>query len=73
MRFKVDWASLIVRSKFTIFALFSLVFESNFPSTSPREGLYLKGRFNGGIFASRVWGVGGGVGLIFGSAYFRSL
>ena len=42
LRFKIDWASLIVGSKFTVFALFYFVFEGNFPSTSPR--------------ASRVWG-----------------
>ena len=35
LRFKLDWASLIVRSKFTVFALFYFVFEGNFPSTSP--------------------------------------
>ena len=41
MRFKIDWASLIVGSKFTVFALFYFVFEGNFPSTSPPflEGL----------------------------------
>ena len=33
--FKIDWASLIVGSKFTVFALFHFVFEGNFPSTSP--------------------------------------
>ena len=55
LRFKIDWASHIVGSKFTIFALFYFVFESNFPSTSP-WGLYLEGRFNGGFFASPVWG-----------------
>ena len=38
LRFKIDWASLIVRSKFTVFALFYFVFEGNFPSTSPSEG-----------------------------------
>ena len=38
LRFKVDWASLIVRSKFTVFALFYFVFEGNFPSTSPEGG-----------------------------------
>ena len=51
-RFKVDWASLIVRSKFTVFALFYFVFEGNFPSTSPEgggggayiwRGLYMEG------------------------------
>ena len=35
MRFKLDRASLIVGSKFTIFSLFYFVFEGNFPSTSP--------------------------------------
>ena len=38
MRFKIDWISLIVGSKFTVFALFYIVFEGNFPSTSPRGG-----------------------------------
>ena len=48
LRFKIDWASLIVGSKFTVFALFYFVFEDNFPSTSPRgayiwRGLYMEG------------------------------
>ena len=34
LRFKTDWANLIVGSKFTVFALFFFVFEGNFPSTS---------------------------------------
>ena len=58
MRFKIDWASLIVGSKFTVFALFYFVFEGNFPSTSP-QGAYiniLEGRFNGGFFALPIWG-----------------
>ena len=38
LRVKIDWASLIVGSKFTIFALFYFVFEANFPSTNPRGG-----------------------------------
>ena len=54
--FKIDWASLIVGSKFTVSALYCFVFEGNFPSTSPPGGLYLEGRFNGGFFALRVWG-----------------
>ena len=71
MRFKTDWANLIVGSKFTVFALFYFVFEGNFPSTSPPRGgggLYLEGRLNGGLFC--VTGLGGGClyleGLIFG-------
>ena len=34
MRFKIYWASLIVGSKFAVFALFYFVFEGNFLSTS---------------------------------------
>ena len=40
MRFKIDWASLIVGSKFTIFALFYFVFEGNFV-----RGLILGGAY----------------------------
>ena len=40
MRFEIDWASLMVGRKFTVFALFDFVFEGNFPSTSPR-GAYI--------------------------------
>ena len=56
MRFKIDWASLIVGSKFTVIALFYFVCEGNFPSTSARRGLYLEGRFNGGFLALPVRG-----------------
>ena len=31
LRFKIDWASLIVGNKFTVLALFYFVFEGNFP------------------------------------------
>ena len=64
MRFKVDWASLIVGSKLTVFALFYFVFEGNFPSTSPwgayiwrgdsTEG-FLRYRFGGLIFGAYTW------------------
>ena len=56
LRFKLHWASLIVGNKFTIFSLFYFLFECNFPTTSPSGGLYFEGRFNGGFFASPVWG-----------------
>ena len=62
---KIDWASLIVGSKFTVFAFF-LVFEVNFPSTSPRGAYIFEGRFNGGHFASPIWGGLYLEGLIFG-------
>ena len=40
LRFKIDRASLIVRRKLTVFALFYFVFEGNFPSTSPRGRIF---------------------------------
>ena len=40
LRFKIEWASLIVGSKSTVLALLYFIFEGNFPSTSPR-GAYI--------------------------------
>ena len=55
--FKIDWASLIVGRKFTVFALFYFVFDGNFQvQPPPRGGFYLEGRFNGGFLTLRVWG-----------------
>ena len=73
MRFKIDWASHIVGSKFTVFALSYFVLEDNFPSTSPRGGLYLDGRFNGGSFALPVWGAYIWRGLYMGGLIFGIL
>ena len=72
LRFKIDWASLIVGRKFTLFALFYFVFEDNFRAQSPPGGLYLEGRFNRGFFALRVWGGLYLEGLLHGGAYFRN-
>ena len=38
MRFKIDLASLIVGSKFTVFALIYFVFEGNFQVQAPPGG-----------------------------------
>ena len=35
LRFKIDWDSLIVGRKFTVFALFFFVFEGNFQVQAP--------------------------------------
>ena len=44
LRFKIDWASLIVgRKLITIFALFYFVFEGNFQVPAPGKSLYLEG------------------------------
>ena len=71
MRLKIDWASLIVGRKFTVFALFYFVFVGNFQVQDP-GGLYLEGRLNGRFFALRVWGGLYLEGLIPGGAYFRN-
>ena len=38
LRINIDWASLIVGRKFTVFTLFYSVCEGDFPSTSPWGG-----------------------------------
>ena len=35
LRFKIDWGSVIVGSKFTVSALFCFVFEGNFQVQAP--------------------------------------
>ena len=47
--FKIDWASLIVGRKFSVFPLFYFVFEGSFQEQAP-GGLYLEWRFHGGFF-----------------------
>ena len=64
LRFKIDWASLIVGSKFTVFALFYFVFEGNFPSTSPRGAYIWRGDLTEGFLRYEFWGLI--FGLIFG-------
>ena len=66
MRFKIDWASLIVGSKFTVFTLFYLVFEDKFPSTSTRGAYIWRGDLTE-CFLRYQFG-----GLIFGGDYFRN-
>ena len=66
MRFKIDWASLIVGSKFIVFALFYFVCEGNFPSTSPRGAYIWWGDLTEGFLRYRFGG------LMFGGAYFRN-
>ena len=71
MRFKIDWASLIVGSKFTVFALFYFVFEGNFPSTSPRGAYIWRGDLTEGFLRYEFGGLIFG-GLIHGGTYFRN-
>ena len=73
MRLKIDLVTLIVGSKFTVFAFFSLCIGGQFAKYSPRgayiwrddltEGFYVAGCFGGGLYLE---------GLIHGGAYFRN-
>ena len=60
LRFKIDWASLIVASKFIVFALFYFVPEGNFLSTSPWGAYIWRGDLTEGFSCYRFRG------LIFG-------
>ena len=62
LRFKIDWASLIVGSKFSVFALFYFVFEENFPSTSPQGAYIWRGDLTEGFWRYQ-----------FGSSYLEAL
>ena len=79
MRFKIDWASLIVGSKCAIFCFVLLCFLGQFSKYKPSGGLYLEGQFNGFFFAVPDWGGGGGWGAYIwrglymeGLNYFRN-
>ena len=72
LRFKIEWASLTVGRKFTVFALFYFVFEGNFP-VQAQGGLYMEGRFNGRFFALQVWGSYIWRGLYMGGLIFGIL
>ena len=63
LRFKNDLASLIVGSKFTVFALFYFVFEGNFQVQAPWGAYIWRGNLTEG-FLHYEFG-----GLIFGKAY----
>ena len=63
MRFKIDWASLIVGRKFTVFALFYFVFEGNFQVQAPGGAYIWRGNLTE-RFLRYEFG-----GLIFGGAY----
>ena len=67
MRFKIDWASLTVGRKFTVFALFCFVFEGNFQVQAPGRAYVRRGDLTEGFFCITSLG-----GLTFGGAYFRN-
>ena len=66
MRFKINWAILIVGTKFTIFFLFYFVFDGNFPSASPPGAYIRRGNLTEGFWCDWFGG------LIHGRAYFQN-
>jgi len=66
LRLKIDWASLIVGSKFNVFALFYSAFEGNFLVQDP------VGLISGGTIYRRVSLRYRFRGLIHGGAYFQN-
>ena len=71
LRFKINWARLIVGSKFTVLALFYFVFEGNFQVQAPRGAYIWRGNLTEGFCVTSL----GGLyfeGLIHGGAYFRN-
>ena len=87
LRFKIDWASLIVGMKFTIFVLFYFVVEGNFQVQAARGAYIWRGDLTEGFL---LYEFGGLIftyilncylpkgafqnleGLIHGGAYFRN-
>ena len=63
LRFKIDWASLIVGRKFTVFTLFYFVFEGNFQVQAPRGAYISRDDLREGFLRYEFGG------LIFGEAY----
>ena len=67
MRFTIDWASLIVGRKFTIFALCYIVFEGNFQVQAPGGAYIRRSDLTEGVLHYEFGG------LIFGGAYFWNI
>ena len=75
MRFKINWASRVVGSKLTVFALFYFVFEGNFPSTSPLGAYICRGDLKERFLPYRFGGAYTWRGLFsefYGSSIFTS-
>ena len=63
LRFKIDWASLIVGMKFTIFSMFCFVLEGNFQVQAPLGAYIRRGDLMEGFLRYKFRG------LIFGGVY----
>ena len=56
LHFKIDWASLTVGRKFTVFALYYFAFEGNFQVQTPKGAYIWRGVLVDVFFALQVWG-----------------
>ena len=73
LRFKIDWASLIVGRKFTVFALFYFAFEGNFQVQASRGAYIWRGNLME-VFCITGLGSLYMEGLIFGILrYFKQI
>ena len=67
MRFEIDWASLLLGRKFTVFLCFILYLRAISKYKPPRGGAYIwRGDLTEGFLRYEFGG------LIFGGAYFRN-
>ena len=71
LRFKIDWASLIVGRKIIVFTLFYFVFEGNFQVQAPRGAYIWRGDLTKGFLryefeGAYIWRGLYMEGLIFG-------
>ena len=64
--FKINWASLTVGRKFTVFALFYSVFEGNFQVQAPGGAYIWRGDLTEGFLRYEFGG------FIHGGSYFRN-
>ena len=63
LRFKIDWASHIVGSKFTVFAFFTLYLRAIFQLQAPGGAYIWKGDLTEGFLLNRFGGLIHGRGL----------
>ena len=64
--FKIDWANLIVGRKFTVFALFYVVFEGNLQVQAPGGAYIWRGDLTEGFLVTSLGDLNIKEGLIFG-------
>ena len=55
--FKIDWANLIVGRKFTVFALFYVVFEGNLQVQAPGGAYIWRGDLTEGFLVTSLGGL----------------